>query len=113
MAATNRDGTIDTITRAGVVDTLIAIDSTNGDTWTNDGTQWLEIKASAGGSVTASVPYLNTYDGQTIPPKTITVASNARVAWGPFPPEKFGSAPVVTWSGTTASVTFDIRKLGS
>jgi hypothetical protein len=59
------------------------------------------------------VPYLNTFDGQTIPPKTITVGTSARASWGPFPPEKFGYAPVVSWTGTTAGVTFDIRKLGS
>lgn len=112
MPATNRDGIIDTISRAGVTDTLTAINATDGETWTNDGSQWLEILAGAG-TVTASIPYLNTYDGQTIPPKTLSVAATVRKAWGPFPPEKFGTTPIVTWTGTTAGVTIEIRKLGS
>ena len=112
MPATNRDGIIDTITRAGVTDGLTAIDPTNGDTWTNDGTQWLEILGAAG-TVTASVPYLNQFDGQTIPPKTLSVGATTRKSWGPFPTEKFGTTPVVTWSGVTSGVTIEIRKLGT
>lgn len=113
MAATNRDGIIGTISRAGLTDSPTAIDATNGETWSNDGTQWMEIVAGSGGAVTASVPYLNTYDGQTIPAKTLSVSANGRKEWGPFPTEKFGTTPVVSWSGTTSGVTFNLRKLGS
>lgn len=113
MAATNRDGIVGTISRAGLADTPTAIDATNGETWTNDGTQWIEIVKGAGTALTASVPYLNTFDGQTIPPKTLSISATSRKEWGPFPVEKFGSAPVITWSGDTTNATFNIRKLGS
>jgi hypothetical protein len=113
MAATSLDGAKMTISRTGAVDTLAAINAADGNTWANTGEEWVEIDNGGGTTTTASVPYANTLDGQTVPPKTCAIAAGVRKKWGPFPVNWFGAAPVITYSGNTTSVTIGLVVRGS
>lgn len=112
MAASSINAGKMTVNRTGAVLTLAAINAADGNTWTNTGDEFLAITNGGGTTTTASVAYTASYDGQTVPPKTRTIAAGATVLWGRFPTASFGEAPVVTYSGNTTSVTIGLVVLG-
>ncbi len=110
--ATDITNSLGTISRAGLADTLSPIDAA-GNTFTNTGVEWVEIFNGGGTSTTVAAAYAQTPDGQTIPPKSITIAAGARKKFGPFPVTYFGSTVALSYSGNTTSVTIELVKLGS
>lgn len=110
--ATDITSSLGTVSRVGLADTLAAIDSA-GNTFTNTGVEWVEVFNGGGSTTTVSAAYSATTDGQTIPPKSITIAAGARKKFGPFPPGLFGTPVSLSYSGNTTSVTIELCKLGS
>lgn len=81
------------ITRSGVAPgTEVNGDSTNGHSFDNDGTVWLEARNS--GTTVARVVsalFANTVDGVTVDPKTWSIPTSATRRIGPFPTRLYGS----------------------
>jgi hypothetical protein len=103
---------IGVISRAGLADSLAAIDAT-GNSFANTGYEWVEIENGGGTSTTVSAAYANQVDGQTVPPKTNSIAAGAREKFGPFPINLFGDSVALTYSGNTTDVTIGVFRLGS
>jgi hypothetical protein len=100
------------ISRAGLTDTLAAIDPT-GNTFSSTGYEWIEVENGGGTSTTVSVAYANQVDGQTVPPKTNAVAAGAREKFGPFPTNLFGETVTITYIGNTTDVLIGLFKLST
>lgn len=113
--ATDITGSLGTVARSGLLDTLSAIDAT-GNSFTNTGVEWVEVNNGGGTTTTVNVAYSTTLDGQAIPAKTVAIAAGARRKIGPFPTTWFndGNGKVnLTYTGNTTTVTIGLFKLGS
>lgn len=85
------------ITRSGVAPaTEVNGDATNNHSVVNDGNVWLEVRNS-GTTVprTVSARFDSTIDGQTVPAKTWTIATEATRRIGPFPVRLYGDTLLV------------------
>lgn len=85
------------ITRSGVAPaTEVNGDTVNNHSVVNDGSVWLEVRNS-GTTVarTVSARFENTIDGQTIPAKTWSIATEATRRIGPFPVRMYGSSLLI------------------
>lgn len=81
------------ISRAGTADGVeVNGDATNFHSTANDGRVWIEIRnADAGGPHTATVHIKDVVDGQTVAPKTYSIAASTKRRIGPWPPGAYGS----------------------
>lgn len=110
MAATPL--TVRTITeQSGLVPAAeTAADNTNGNTVTNSANTWLEMTNSGGSSATVTIAYVQQVDGQTVPPRTYTLAAAAKLRAGSFPVSLFGTTLVI--QASAATVTLAAYQLG-
>lgn len=87
--------------------------STDGNTFTNDGRTFIEIKNTSGVTVTATIVTQVTVGGNAVADKTVTVPpTTGDVVVGPFLPEIYNDstgATTVTWSATSG-VTMAVLK---
>ena len=84
MARTARTAT--QITRAGVAQTLTAVDSANGEKITIvSKTMFLVVANASGGSINVSLTRARKVDGDAPAAKVIAVANGATKLIGPFP----------------------------
>lgn len=98
--------TVKNVTRAGVIDTLAAVASS--DTFANDGKTFLVVDNGSGGAL--GVTFDLAVDPNASEPAastsatSISVPTGERHIFGPFPTGKFGTTVTVNYD-TTASVT--------
>jgi hypothetical protein len=101
--------------RAGVLHALTAA-AGGGDTFANGGAQVLIVDNADATSktVTLNFPSGTTVDGQSVTPRTVTVAAGARKYIGPFPPTTYNDSTSglvsVSYSAVT-SVTVGVLSL--
>ncbi len=73
-------------TRAGVTETLGAVDAVNGNSFLNlVGDNLLIVKNGGAGALTVTIKIAPTVDGNAVASKTATVAAGAQSIIGPFP----------------------------
>lgn len=96
------------LTTAGITDTLAAA-AGGGDTFPNTGSEWFEINNGGGAGITVTFTPANTYLGETISPRAVSVSNGVRKKIGRFPPAIFGTSVAVTYSAVT-SVTVGVFK---
>lgn len=110
MAATAL--TVNTITEGVPIApvTEAAADNVNGNSVTNSPTLWLEMTNTGGSAATVTVAYPNTVDGQTVPPRSYSLAAAAKRRAGVFPVALFGQTLTITASAAT--VTLAAYQLG-
>lgn len=85
------------ITRAGVAPAAeVNGDATNNHSVVNDGSVWVEVR-NAGTTVsrTVSARFDSTIDGQTVPAKTWTIATETTRRIGPFPVRMYGNSLLI------------------
>jgi hypothetical protein len=85
------------ITRSGVAPaTEVNGNATDNHSVVNDGNVWLEVRNS-GTTVarTVSARFASTIDGQTVPAKTWSIATEATRRIGPFPVRMYGNSLLV------------------
>lgn len=107
--------TVTPVTRAGfnLTDALTAA-GVSGDQWANNGTEILAIYNGSGSSITVTLTYVGTADGQAITAKTVTVGAGKIYLAGPFPQSLYNTAAQlagVTYSSVT-SVTVAVFRVG-
>jgi hypothetical protein len=104
--------TVHTITEANPLGpvTEVAADATNGNSLQNGPAVWLEMTNGGGSSATVQVAYVQTVDGQTVPPRTYTLAATATLRAGSFDEQLFGRTLSLTASAAT--VTLAAYQLG-
>lgn len=78
-----------------ILTTGTAADTTNNNSFSNDGNVVLIVKNTGASSYTVSVNIIDLVDGQTPTAKQITVAASAIVAFGPFPVAYYGNNPTI------------------
>ena len=80
----------------GAPATEVTGDTVNNHSVVNDGAVWLEVRNS-GTTVarTVSARFENTIDGQTIPAKTWSIATESTRRIGPFPVRMYGNSLLV------------------
>lgn len=104
-----------TLSRAGVNSASgAAATVTVGDTFVNDGATAFLVKNGSGASITFSVPFGQTVDGQTVPSKSITIPAGETGLMGPFPlglPYTDASGNVTGICSAVTSVTIKAVKL--
>ena len=98
--------TVQAVTRAGLnlTDALVAA-SAGGDSFANNGLEVLAVVNAGGSSVTVTLPYVATADGQTITSRTVVVGAGKTALIGPFPQALYNDANnrvAVTYSGVTS-----------
>lgn len=97
--------TVTTVGRAGTNLTSLAVAAAGGgDSFANDGSQYLYIANGAGAPITLTLVMQATPDGQAITSKTVTVTNAERMIVGPFPPALYNDANgrcQVTYSSAT------------
>lgn len=81
--------------RTGTALTPVAGDVANGNAIPNDGATGLVVKNTGASSRVLTVTITEKVDGQTVPPKTVTIAAGATVGVGPFPQETYGARVLV------------------
>lgn len=82
----------------------VAADSTNGNSFANDGGTWLWINGgTAGGTLTLTIPVGadSAAFGQGTTTKVYTIGANGIYALGPFPTAVYGNTVTVTASVNT------------
>lgn len=82
------------LSRAGIADaTEVNGDSVNNHVVANDGRMWVEVRnADASNPHTLTVRFPGVVDGQSVTPKTYSIAATVKRRIGPFPPADYGSA---------------------
>lgn len=101
--------TTSSVVAAGLTDTLAAVAAS--DTFTNSGSEWIEVANASGGSINVTITASQTYLGETITSRVVAVGNGARKKIGPFPVAIFGTTTTVTCSATS-SVTIGVFKVG-
>lgn len=96
-----------TVVTSGLTDTLAAVAAS--DTFTNNGSQWIEVANASGGSINVTIS-AGTYKTEDIADRVVAVANGARKKIGPFPVDIFGTTVTVVCSATT-SVTIGVFQL--
>lgn len=104
MPATNIALKEATRATALTIATGTAADTVNNNTWNNDGSTVLICKNTGASPYTVSVQPTATVDGQTAATKSITVTAGDQVAFGPFPTQFYGTAPVVTCQNVAITI---------
>lgn len=99
---------------AGIALGATAIDSSNGNKFTNDGKKLFYIKNAGSGSVTATFTTQATIEGEPIADRAVAVANGAEKIIGPFNPSIYNNSSgvvIVSYTGaggdlalTTSSV---------
>lgn len=90
-----------TIPDAGLTPTFTGVNAS--DTLTNDGNSFLEVKNASGGDITVTITAVTACTQGSLHNKGGTVvATTGHKRFGPFPINRFGRAPVVTYSATTS-----------
>lgn len=83
---------IQSITRGGVEPVAeVSPNTTDGNTYPNNGATWIEVTNGNVGSSNVTVDYAATVDGQTIPAKSFAIAATKKRRIDPFPVNLFGS----------------------
>lgn len=101
--------TLQTIGRGGIEPAVeVAPDTSNGNTFPNNGAAWIEVTNGSGSSANVTVDYANTVDGQTVPAKTYAVANTKKRRIGPFPVSLFGANPVVHCPASVTIAAFQL-----
>lgn len=77
--------------RTGTPLTPTAGDVANGNAIPNDGATGLVVKNTGASSRTLTIVITEKVDGQTVPPKTATLAAGATQGFGPFPQDTYGA----------------------
>jgi hypothetical protein len=85
-------------------------DNVNGNSVTNGSTVWLEMTNTGGSVATVTVAYAQQVDGQTVPPRSYSLAAAAKLRAGVFPVSLFGST--LTIQPSAATVTLAAYQLG-
>jgi hypothetical protein len=105
---------VQNITRAGFnLDQNDVAAAGGGDSFPNTGQEMLYVRNGGGSQITVTLAYQVTFDGQTIPSKTVAVPAGEAMLIGPFPTGSYNDANSranVTYSGVT-SVTVAALKL--
>lgn len=85
-------------------DAEVAGDNTNGNSFANSGQVWLECTNGGGSSATLTVAFPGKVHGQTVTPKSYSIAAAGKRRIGPFSPAAFGSVVTVTPSAATLTL---------
>jgi predicted RNase H-like nuclease (RuvC/YqgF family) len=72
-----------------------AADTTNNNTFLNDGHVVLIVKNTGASTYTVTANLATTVDGQAVTGKQISVAASAEVIFGPFPIAYYGTNPII------------------
>jgi hypothetical protein len=94
------------VTRSGVAPVApVAMDATNGNTVTNDGRTCIEITNTNASSTahTLTVAIAKTVDGQTVEPRTYSIAAGATLRLYGFPVADYGG--ILTLGADSAELT--------
>ena len=69
-------------------------DAVNGHSVANAGRMWLEVTNTNGASTarTLTVHLPGSFDGQTVTPRTYSIAAGATMSIGPWPPESYSGS---------------------
>lgn len=105
--------TVTTIGRPGIdlTATAVAADGGGSDKFPNTGKEFLYISNGSGSSYTASFPIQAPTDGQTVPPKTVTIAAGHAALIGPFPPGLYNDAQKNVVVNHSAETTIKVLAL--
>jgi len=80
--------TVQSVVRAGLDPTMVAVDTTDGDYFSNNGKTFLYIvKGTGGTTVTIQTP--DTVDGLAVAERTVSIATGTDYMIGPFPPSVY------------------------
>lgn len=107
MAATSL--TVRNVTAsAGLIDSAkVAADNTNGNSFANGPSTWLEATSSAGGTITVVTP--NTVGGNAIADKVITMTGAQTIRIGPFDSTVYSDP--VTFTASVSTITVAVYQL--
>lgn len=83
---------VTTITREGVADASpVTGDSVNNHFMVNDGKTEFEANNPTASAVNVTVNFAKTVDGQTVTPRTYSIASSDKRRIGPWPQPQYGA----------------------
>ena len=104
--------TVQKTSLAGLGPTFVPAQA-GGDTFENDGRTWLHVKNGGGSALTvqidASQPCNFGFDHDA----SVSVPAGGERLIGPFPRERFGSKPNITYPGGVTSLTIAAIRLGA
>jgi|CryBogDrversion2_11_1035321.scaffolds.fasta_scaffold00026_17 hypothetical protein len=99
--------TVNNVDRTGQIDPVGVLVSAggSGDSFPNTGYEYVYVKNASGSSVTVTLVYQSTVDGQTITNRTVSVPASAGRLIGPFPTTYYNDSNArmnLTYSSATS-----------